>query len=539
MDNLNELDENGMTPLRLATLVHNEARSSNPDRNFIRELFDIIYDTYDVNYTDESGLSHFHIACTFGYEDIVKKFLEAGHDLNHLYEKTGESTLYFAIKYKNIDTVKLLLKGGANPNLANKNGLTPVHVACIHDHEYYYLMDSIFDDSRNQYRPVQVNARTNLGNTPLHLALENDFESLVLLLLRNGADPNEANNEGSTSLHIICQKKYSTDFVKLIFDVNDEIQQELQINAQDKLSNAPLHLALDCIFFFGIESIPQRYNPIATEMSKRIKWVEDHSVQILFTLCDDKYKPVQVDAQDKRGQTPLHLALTNDKKDLTEFLLGRGVNPNVADAEGLTPLHIICQNARDTGLPEKFFVIMNKQRQTVQVDAVDKWGRTPLQLVVANLLPRAVDVLLDRGADLSNFVFLTEGPSTSRPRPLEFSTNFKLNLASRAMIVVESLIKKGYELNREDAFVILNLFSQQNMFVEKIHAHKYDFQNQIIEKFTKKCMIKPNLSLYNLLQLRPKEAAKRLTFWDYYKISISERLIGNSDRSCEVFLFSK
>ncbi|CAB0035688.1 unnamed protein product [Trichogramma brassicae] len=354
--------------------------------------------------------------------------------------------------------------------------------------------------------------RTNLGNTPLHLALENNLEYYVLLLLENGADPNEANNEGSTPLHNICQKNYSKDFVKLFFDVNDEIQQEMQVNAQDKLGNTPLHLALDWFNFKSINSARQNLNqsqrsksasppqfffklipfhrdtvelllkrgaspslpnakgltPLHIVCSERIKLMDDYLVQILFTLCDDKYKPVQVDVQDKRGQTPLHLALANEKEDVTQFLLGRGVNPNVADAEGLTPLHIICQSVRNSSLLTSFFAIMDKQRRRVQVNAVDKLGRTPLQLAVANLLPDAVDVLLDRGADLSNFVFLTEGPSTSRPRPLDFSAHFKLNLASSAMIIVESLMKKGYQLNREDACVILNLFAQQN--IEILHT---------------------------------------------------------------------
>ncbi|CAB0035021.1 unnamed protein product [Trichogramma brassicae] len=241
------------------------------DRPVISSLFKI-YDRFDVNYADEDGMTHFHLACSRNNVDKVQKFLEVGQD----------------------------------PNCLTRDGVSP-----------------------------------------LHFALDAEHKKVIKLLLKNGADPTLANAQGSTPLHVTCENGPDEDFIKMILE-----------------------------------------------------------------LCNDKYQPVQVNAQDELGCTPLQLAMkagVNCKK-LVECLLRNGADPNLANAEGSTPLHIGIENhfyAFDA-LAVFFEVTDEKKKQLVQVDALDEKGRTPLQLAVANLLPDVVDKLLDRGADLSSFVFPTE-----------------------------------------------------------------------------------------------------------------------------------
>uniref|UniRef100_A0ABD2WKK0 Uncharacterized protein n=1 Tax=Trichogramma kaykai TaxID=54128 RepID=A0ABD2WKK0_9HYME len=97
---------------------------------------------------------------------------------------------------------------------------------------------------------------------------------------------------------------------------------------------------------------------------------------MLIEISNEEKKPVKVDARDKLGRTPLHLALAKET--------------NRYDDDKLLKL---------------FFDTSKKVDRPVQVDVQDKNGRTPLQWTVANLFLNAVDVLTDRGADLSFFVF--------------------------------------------------------------------------------------------------------------------------------------
>ncbi len=50
--------------------------------------------------------------------------------------------------------------------------------------------------------------------------------------------------------------------------------------------------------------------------------------------------PVDIDAVDAVGRTALMLATLNAKESAVELLLSHGANPNIADAQGRTPLTV-------------------------------------------------------------------------------------------------------------------------------------------------------------------------------------------------------
>ncbi|KAL7306994.1 hypothetical protein TKK_0000744 [Trichogramma kaykai] len=83
-------------------------------------------------------------------------------------------------------------------------------------------------------RLVQVNVRDNSGNTPLHLSLHYMRQKTSELLLRKGADPNAANEDGLTPLHVVCQRPVRKGMVKMIFEISNEQHQTVNIDAQDK-----------------------------------------------------------------------------------------------------------------------------------------------------------------------------------------------------------------------------------------------------------------------------------------------------------------
>ncbi|CAB0044181.1 unnamed protein product, partial [Trichogramma brassicae] len=177
---------------------------------------------------------------------------------------------------------------------------------------------------------------------------------------------------------------------------------------------------------------------------------------MLFRLSDKKYQPVQVDARSKMGNTPLHVALHDGRKEVAEFLLKRGAGPNLTNRHGSTPLHTICRRIKDD-LVTSFLKMNNDIQQIVEIDVQDKFGRTPLQWAVANLLTNTVDVLLDRGASLSNFAFLTESYFDKTWKPLEYDGYGKhvekLRLVSSTLAIIDRLEKKGYEVDRSDALL--------------------------------------------------------------------------------------
>uniref|UniRef100_A0ABD2VXT8 PRANC domain-containing protein n=1 Tax=Trichogramma kaykai TaxID=54128 RepID=A0ABD2VXT8_9HYME len=321
-------------------------------------------------------------------------------------QKTNESPLHLAIYFGHKEVVELLLRNGADPNLADAKGLTPLHVICKRDENDDGLLERFFEINDEKHQLVRVNARDTFGNTPLHSLYKfarYDHLMVAKFLLQKGADPNLANEDGSTLLHLICKR-----------DSNDE----------------------------------------------------ERLTEVLIQLCDEVNRPVQVDVVDKlMGQTPLHLAVEYCCQEVVEELLRAGTDPNLADVEGLTPLHIICQRRPGDDLASSFFYYTDELQQTVLVNARDKLGRTPLQSAVARFLPKTVNELLNRGADLSSFVFPTDSYFSEKFNSRKYCwLTFKLRLVSGALDVVKNLEKRGYEFQQSDALAFMKFFAKNELF---------------------------------------------------------------------------
>ncbi|CAB0044890.1 unnamed protein product [Trichogramma brassicae] len=231
---------------------------------------------------------------------------------------------------------------------------------------------------------------------------------------------------------------------------------------------------------------------------------------------------VGVNVQDYWGNTPLHLALDlvslGDKK-AAELLLRNGADSNVANRDGLTPLHIICQREDDDDLVESFFNINKETTQSVQVNAKDMLGRTPLQLAVAHLLPHVVDVLLNHGADLSGFVFPTESEFAECLNSGHDEDAFKLKLSSGLLAIIESLEKKGYKMGHSAALTVMKLFAEHAIFEKSTDLDECWYEDLEFARAAKKHMLGKNLSLYNLMELQPEDAENKLTYEDYFEFA--------------------
>ncbi|CAB0040395.1 unnamed protein product [Trichogramma brassicae] len=248
------------------------------------------------------------------------------------------------------------------------------------------------------------------------------------------------------------------------------------------------------------------------------------SAKMLFKISHEKNKPIDVNARDRLGRTPLHYALEQRHRKNFEFLLRSGADPNITDDEGSTPLHVIAKTSCDDDLMGKFFKMCDDNHLQVQVDVQDNKDRTPLQLAVMNFLPNSVDVLLDRGADLSSFVFPTEVyfAAIFNHRQIDNFCKFKIKIASDALAIVEHLEKRGYKLNRDSALIIMKTLDDYAIF----KSGSLDTSSSDGELFAKAKTIivkdnDPKLSLYDLIQVQPEEAQKLLTYADYSKLADS------------------
>ncbi|XP_014235433.1 NF-kappa-B inhibitor alpha-like [Trichogramma pretiosum] len=106
-----DVDDDGKPVLRRTTPVHEAAQRDY--LHVVKSLFKI-YDRFDANYIDEeSGLTHFHVACMSRCDEVVEKFLELGQDPDLRVPRTGDSSLHLASARYNVEAIALLLKHGA------------------------------------------------------------------------------------------------------------------------------------------------------------------------------------------------------------------------------------------------------------------------------------------------------------------------------------------------------------------------------------------------------------------------------------------
>ncbi|CAB0028309.1 unnamed protein product [Trichogramma brassicae] len=473
------LYETGDSPLHLTLHLKN-------DNHFNKKVVEVLMRKgANPNLSNEDGETPLHIIYDrdfhYDFMDIFFKILD---ELNQTVQvdaqdKSGNTPLHLALLRNTKKLVEWLLRRGADINLTNENGRTPLHM-CITNLD---LMKLFFKINKELDQTVQVNVRDKFGDTPLHLALQyqSDKEEIEFLL-RRGANPNLANEEGSTSLHEICRCSDDDDMVKMLFEISEEVNQHLQINARNKQGNTPLHSALDYGHMKVAELLvtrgacficPNEEGSTPLHMISARSNIDDDLVNIFFKIIEKTHQTVQVNAQDNEGNTALHLALSlHDNKKEAESLLRKGANPNLANAEGLTPLHIICHRYRDDDLAGLFFKINKELDQPVQVNAKDKKGRTPLQLAVSHLMPDMVNVLLNNGADLSSFVYLNVAYFSESYQPPLNKIKYNLQRASVILLIVERLERSGYDINTNDAVIIMKFFAKGGLFQQRVYLKK-------------------------------------------------------------------
>lgn len=110
-----------------------------------------------------------------------------------------ETPLILAISWmSDPETVKILLKAGANPNLDTVDGFYPVHEASVIQNTD--ILETLLAAD------AEVDVRTKDDNmTPLHLATYSQNLNTVNLLLANGADPNAKAVKSLTPLHLAAR----------------------------------------------------------------------------------------------------------------------------------------------------------------------------------------------------------------------------------------------------------------------------------------------------------------------------------------------
>ncbi len=314
----NVTDVNGNTPLILAASRGNV------------EIVQVLL-SHGVKLQDGPGKAAFTCAVQAGHHSVVKLFLQHKADPNAVlsiilaakagYDERGDTVPFFRSIPGIIETVKVLLSHGAQIEQKDLSSKTSLHWATLTRH--YELVDLLLMNGADPNIPDKD------GSTPFMLAVNQMDDYIIEIFLKSGAISRMKDDDvtslirhrdknGRSVLHAAAHLQNAAFLTKLL-------SIGANTNAEDNNRDTPLHLALrndkKGWSLFGMKDIPQ-------------------CAKILLD------RGAEVKGHGAGGKSVLHEAAGKGDKDIIEFLLKYNVNINMTDDAGNTPLKLALENER-------------------------------------------------------------------------------------------------------------------------------------------------------------------------------------------------
>jgi len=352
----------------------------------------------------------------------------------------GETPLIKAMLCDDPRICRFLLDSGADVSLATVNGYSPLTFACLqNNYEYVRMLCGHHAD---------ISQRTQEGWTPLIIASTNSsvffdnmkhpfFHNLieivfkyahyhpdynpvhiVNLLLDYGADPNESNIFGTTSLMAAASMANYPIIKSLLF-------KKAVIDLQDTEGKTALMYAVISTIEELIDSL------IHMRLVSQTVTLSDFMTLQMLTQLRPQFEPqkelcvnnlinngADIHAKDKRGISILTHAARTGNLNVVKNLVGNGADIHVKSPRGITPLYAAAINGHNDILE---FLLS----QGADIDARLTDGETPLMAAVWNGQVETVALLIHKGADVHAKKFTHYKPSgelslvwaTQRDRP--------------------------------------------------------------------------------------------------------------------------
>ena len=159
---------------------------------------------------DDEGGTALHIGAWKDRCNIVGLLLDRGANLN-LQDTAGFTPLLHAARDSSVRMVDLLLSRGADPTISNMFGVTPLMIAAG-----WAKLENVRRLLQESAVVNTINAQDKDGETALHRAcnshnyhgnekMRRDIIDIVQLLLDNGGDPSVIDNDNCTALDVACE----------------------------------------------------------------------------------------------------------------------------------------------------------------------------------------------------------------------------------------------------------------------------------------------------------------------------------------------
>ena len=377
---------------------------------------------------------------------IARRLIEGGVDVNSRSRECPSALL----GAQTDEIFNLLLKAGANPNVADSEGRTPLFHAILAQNAP--RVKALLDAKAN------VNRRDNKKSTPLLLAIENCMKGaadtgieIVHMLLEAGAKPDvyQSDEKGSYNALTLLISKASerakdADYATTCGPIYEKILQ-LLLDAKAKVPSHALTLLpksdLPVLAPIATMLLEGGADPLSksTDGNKTTSLMTAglYHVDLTRKLIEAGVDPK---AADTNGDTALHFA-RNAK--VVKALLDAGADANAKNNESATALHFV-DSAETASLLVKAGADVNAVR-------VNRWNQsyTPLDNILryykapTDQLLGILDALLEGGAEIEGKD--VRGRSWSALASISYGSTLPYDIYRKA---AARLVKAGADINK-------------------------------------------------------------------------------------------
>ncbi len=278
---------------------------------------------------NENGRTALCIAVESGYLELTQILIKHKAAVNLPVKKTLVTPLFLAVKTHNMFLTKFLLKNGADPNLADSSGTTPLIKCCINND--YEIIKWLL------YYGADIHKTTNYGNTALELACWSKSNLSAQILMIRGANLNSqgSRDQGTPLIYALMKKEYML--------ATELIWKGANIHAENNLGDGILHIvAKDTDFISNSKFKHDPLTAFSSSMSIQDSIIEQGYYTLFEYLVSLK---IDIYHRNKNGYQPLHFACFNNNNGLILELIRQNKSLNDhKNIKSATPLICALRN---------------------------------------------------------------------------------------------------------------------------------------------------------------------------------------------------
>ena len=367
------------------------------------ELFDLAKDVYNeckIN-VDISDLLNWcypkkpDATDTAEYLKMAEFILNANPGLINQSDSNGETPLHKSVEKGSLPHVKLMIALGANIEARNDLGNTPIWLACAK--KYPCIVEELLDNG------ADVNAINLKGNPPLYTTCQSGPLKIAEMLLIRGANAEIMNNNKDTLILIATRNGQSEILEVLLRYVRKEFVEYIApidgFNAVFASVEANKPDCIDVLYRHGLKynQHTAKDNIILADSTPLHLAAYYNRIEAAQKLIEIGVEIDPISGNDLQDMTPLQIATIQGNIEIVKLLIGHGADKTkalmFASGEIFNVLVDKLELANITYLSKYWHPYWNT------IDTIDSEGYTPLSWAVLSGNLNNVEELMRFNAD--------------------------------------------------------------------------------------------------------------------------------------------